>query len=368
MSNSSTILELNTSAVKNNLQYFRSLIKKNTDILVVIKAFGYGSDAIEIANILKNDVDYFAVAYAGEGIALRKAGIKTRILVLHPQVSNLKDIVKFELEPNLYNTFILKAFLKLAITSKLKNYPIHLKFNTGLNRLGFKGHEIEFIASKLLGNKSISIVSIFSHLAASEDIKERKYSLVQISEFEKIGKEFERYFGFKPMMHMTNTSGIINYPQAHFDMVRLGIGLYGFANDEKETLKLQNVLSLKSIISQINVVEKGESVGYNRAFKAPKYLKTATIPIGHADGISRRLGNGKGYVQIKNKKALIVGNVCMDMIMVNITDIDCKEGDEVIIFDNQKTVEELAMKADTISYEILTAISQRVNRKIVTTE
>ena len=167
------------------------------------------------------------------------------------------------------------------------------------------------------------------------------------------------------MMHMTNTSGIINYPQAHFDMVRLGIGLYGFANNEEENLKLRNVLSLKSIISQISEIKKGESVGYNRAFKASKYLKTATIPIGHADGISRRLGNGKGYVQIKNKKAMIVGNVCMDMIMVDVSDIDCQEGDEVIIFDTQKTVEELAKNSDTISYELLTAISQRVRRKVV---
>jgi len=365
MNNSPTVLELNTSAILHNLLYFTSLIKKNTNVLVVIKAFGYGSDAIEIANIVKNDVTYFAVAYANEGIALRMAGIKTPILILHPQVSNLKDIVKYDLEPNLYNKFILSAFLEMADTSKLKGYPIHLKFNTGLNRLGFREQELGFIASKLLGNNTVSIVSIFSHLVASEDKEERKYSLAQISAFKKIGKDFVNYFGFKPMMHMTNTSGIINYPQAHFDMVRLGIGLYGFANNEKETLKLRNVLSLKTIISQINEVEKGESVGYNRAFKAPKYLRTATIPIGHADGISRRLGNGNGYVKIKNKKALIVGNVCMDMIMVNVTDIDCKEGDEVIVFDNQKTVEELAKNSDTISYELLTAISQRVRRKIV---
>ena len=365
MNNSPTFLEINTSAVIHNLLHFKSLIKENTNVLVVIKAFGYGSDAIEIAKIVENDVAYFAVAYVNEGIALRKAGIKTPILILHPQVSNLKDIVKYELEPNLYNKFILNAFLKQANASKLKNYPIHIKFNTGLNRLGFREHEIEFIASKLQGNKSLSIVSIFSHLAASEDKNEQKYSLAQISEFEIIGREFEDYFGFKPMMHMTNTSGIINYPQAHYDMVRLGIGLYGFANNDKESSKLRNVLSLKSIISQINDVEKGESVGYNRAFKASKHSRTATIPVGHADGISRKLGNGKGYVQIKNKKALIVGNVCMDMIMVNISGIDCKEGDEVIIFDDQKTVEELAKNSDTISYELLTAISQRVGRKIV---
>ena len=366
MNTNPTVLELNTSAVLHNLQYFKSLIKKNSKILVVIKAFGYGSDAVEIAKIVKNDVAYLAVAYAQEGIAIRKAGIKIPILVLHPQVSNLKDIVKFELEPNLYNPFILNAFLELADTNKLTNYPVHLKFNTGLNRLGFKAHEMAFITSKLLGKKSISIVSIFSHLAASEDKNEKEYSLKQIAEFKRIGADFVKYFGFKPMMHMTNTSGIINYPQAHFDMVRLGIGLYGFANDKEETLKLRNVLTLKSIISQINEVKKGESIGYNRAFKASENIKIATIPIGHADGINRRLGNGKGTIQIKNKKAAIVGNVCMDMIMVNITGIDCNEGDEVIIFDKQQTVEELAKNSDTISYELLTAISQRIPREIVT--
>jgi len=185
--------------------------------------------------------------------------------------------------------------------------------------------------------------------------------------YRRIGRDFEGYFGFKPMMHMTNTSGIINYPQAHFDMVRLGIGLYGFANDEKETSKLRNVLSLKSIISQINEVEKGESIGYNRAFKASEYVRTATIPIGHADGISRRLGNGKGYVQIKNKKALIVGNVCMDMIMVDVTDLpDAKVGEEAVLIGRQGdceiTVDDIAEKIGTISYEVFCNVSRRVPR------
>ena len=365
MNTNPTVLEINTSAVLHNLQYFKSLIKKNSKILIVVKAFGYGSDAIAIANIVKNDVSYFAVAYANEGIALREAGIKTPILILHPQVTGLEDIVKYKLEPNLYNSFILNAFLELAATHELIGYPIHLKFNTGLNRLGFKANEMNSIASRMLGNKTISIAFIFSHLVASEDKNEKEYSLEQISEFKKIGEDFARCFGYQPMMHMTNTSGIINYPQAHFDMVRLGIGLYGFANNKEETLKLRNVLTLKSIISQITEVKKGESVGYNRGFKATKNIKTATIPIGHADGISRKLGNGMGYVQIKNKKAPIVGNVCMDMVMVDISSIRCKEGDEVIIFDSQKTVEELAKNSGTISYELLTAISQRVRRNIV---
>jgi alanine racemase len=365
MKDSPTVLEINASALIHNLQYFKTIIKKKTKIIAVIKAFGYGSDAVEIANIIKNDVAYLAVAYVGEGITLRKAGIDTPILVLHPQIPNLNNLLKYNLEPNLYSETILNAFLTIVDSKNLSNYPIHLKFNTGLNRLGFKETDIEFITSKLKGKGSIVIKSIFSHLVASEDKTERDYSLNQIAKFKKIGLDFIAHFGFKPMMHMTNTSGIINYPQAQFDMVRLGIGLYGLANDCEETSKLKNVLSLKSIISQIHKVERGESVGYNRGFIASNNLRSATIPIGHADGICRRLGNGNGYVRIQNKKSPIIGNVCMDMIMVDISNIDCKEGDEVIIFDDQKTIEEFAQNSDTISYELLTAISQRVRRKIV---
>jgi len=200
-------------------------------------------------------------------------------------------------------------------------------------------------------------------LAASEDLNEKEFTQHQIESFTKTAFEFKQKIGYLPMLHQLNTSGILNYAdEAQFDMVRAGIGLYGFANDENMTTQLKNVMTLKSIISQIHMIEPDESVGYNRAFKAADYIKTATIPIGHADGIHRALGNGNGYVEIQGEKAQIVGNVCMDMIMVNVTEINCKEGDEVIIFDDQKTVNDLAEKANTISYELLTAISQRVKR------
>lgn len=365
MNNSPTVLEINGHALKYNLKYFKSKIDENTKILVVVKAFGYGSDAVEIAKIIQNEVAYFAVAYTNEGIALRNAEITTPILILHPQIDNLENIIKHNLEPNLYSARILNEFLDISNSKNLTEYPIHIKFNTGLNRLGFLENDIEFIAEKVKGNKSVTVKSIFSHLVASEDKNEREFSLQQILKFKKITTSFEQHFGFKPMMHMTNTSGIINYPQAHFDMIRLGIGLYGFANNKEETSKLKNVLSLKSVISQIHQIKKGESIGYNRALIANNFMKTATIPIGHADGISRKLGNGKGFVTIHNQKAPIVGNVCMDMIMVDITKIDCKEGNEVIIFGNQETVEQLAKTSDTISYEIITAISQRVKRNIL---
>jgi len=359
-----TTLEINLSALKHNFEFIKSKLQSDTKVLAVVKAFGYGSDPTIIANYLqKLNVDYFAVAYMREGVALRDAGVKTPILVLHPQILNFETLIDHHLEPNLYNARVLNAFIAVAETKKQENYPVHIKFNTGLNRLGFYENDVDYIIEKLKNSRVVHVTSLFSHLAASEDLNETAFTLGQIKSFKKIALEFKHKIGYKPILHQLNTSGILNYAQeAQFDMVRVGIGLYGFANDENSTAQLKNVFNLKSVISQVHTIEPNESVGYNRAFTADSFMKTATIPIGHADGIHRALGNGKGYVTIKGKKAPIVGNVCMDMTMVNVTNIECKEGDEVIIFDCQKTINDLAEKANTISYEILTAISQRAKR------
>ncbi|PHS54422.1 MAG: alanine racemase [Lutibacter sp.] len=358
-----TKLEIDLNAIDFNFNYFKSKLHKNTKVLVVVKAFGYGSSAVEIARFLASKVDYFAVAYSDEGIALRKAGIETPILVLHPQKCNLDNIIQYNLEPNIYSVRLLTNFIEKTQISKLQNYPIHVKFNTGLNRIGFNSNDISEIVSTLKNQPSVYVKSIFSHVAASEDLNERKFTLQQISSFNTLTKEFISHLNYSPFKHMLNTSGIINYSEeAQFDMVRLGIGVYGFGNNENETKKLQNVLTLKSIISQINTLKKGETIGYNRAFKATSTIKTATIPIGHADGISRQLGNGVGYIFINNIKAPIVGNVCMDMMMVDISTIDCNEGDEVVIFKNQQHIDQLSNIINTIPYEILTAISQRIRR------
>lgn len=360
-----TKVQIDLNAAKHNLSVFKNKLSGNTKVLVVVKAFGYGSDAVEIAKSVQHNVDYFAVAYTDEGIALRNAGINNPILVLHPQIANLQLIIDRCLEPNLYNFNILNAFTELTEKQGLEDYPTHLKFNTGLNRLGFTADDTPEILSKINASKGVKIKSLFSHLAASEDKNERDYSLKQISRFKDISNEIKNKLDYEPMMHMCNTSGIINYPEAHFDMVRLGIGLYGFGNETSETKKLKNVINLKSVISQIHTIQKGNTVGYNRAFVAPHDMKTATIPIGHADGISRQLGNGVGHVKINNQKAPIVGNVCMDMLMVDISKIDCKIGDEVVVFDHQNTINELATKSSTISYELITAISQRIKREIL---
>ena len=359
-----TTVEIDLNALQHNFEYFKSKINDNTKVLAVVKAFAYGSDANIIAKQLeKLNIDYFAVAYVNEGVALRDAGIKSPILVLHPQEINFNILIDKCLEPNLYNAKVLNAFIAVAEAKKQNNYPVHIKFNTGLNRLGFWETDVDYIIDKLKNAPQVKVKSIFSHLAASEDLTEKDFTLSQINAFKVIAKEFEKKIGYKPVLHQLNTSGILNYAhEAQFDMVRIGIGLYGFANDIVYTSELKNVINLKSVISQIHLIEKGETVGYNRAYKAPDFMKTATIPIGHADGIHRALGNGKGYVRIHNQIAPIVGNVCMDMIMVNITNIDCHEGDEVIIFDSQKIINDFAERANTISYEILTAISQRVKR------
>ncbi|HAB28463.1 MAG: alanine racemase [Xanthomarina sp.] len=361
-----TVLEIDLNALKHNFQYLKSKISKDTKFLAVVKAYAYGSEAKEIANYLQDlQVDYFAVAYTSEGVALRDAGITKPILVLHPQPVNYKILIARCLEPSLYNFTSLISFLETALEEKQQNYPIHIKFNTGLNRLGFDEVDIEAIYNKLKVSSSVKVKSIFSHLAASEDLNEREFTLNQIKAFQSISKKFIETVGYKPMRHLCNTSGILNYPEAHLDMVRSGIGLYGFGNSEIENKHFTPIATLKSVISQIHTIEKGETVGYNRAFKSDSLIKTATIPIGHADGIGRQYGNGKGFVTIHGKPAYIVGNVCMDMIMVNVTDIDCQEGDEVIVFGKKPNASEFAERANTISYEILTAISQRIKRLLI---
>ncbi|OIQ27713.1 MAG: alanine racemase [Bacteroidetes bacterium MedPE-SWsnd-G2] len=358
-----TILEIDLNALEHNYRYLKSKLKSNTKFLAVVKAFAYGSDAQAIAKHLETiGVDYFAVAYTDEGVALRNAGITTPILVLHPQPSNFSTLIERCLEPSIYSPKVLKAFKEVAIRKHQNAYPIHLKFNTGLNRLGFWENDIDFILSELNLEKSLLVKSIFSHFAASEDPNETEFSKAQLATFNSISNHITEALEIAPWKHMCNTSGILNYPEAHFDMVRCGIGLYGFGNSKSENKNLKPIAALKSIISQIHQIEPGESVGYNRAFKSESFETTATIPIGHADGISRQFGQQKGYVFINGKKAPIIGNVCMDMIMVKITGIDCNEGDEVILFDHQFTAEDLAEKANTISYELLTAISQRVKR------
>jgi alanine racemase len=355
-------LQIKASALDNNLTYFQRQLKPKCKTLVVVKAFGYGSSALLVAEHLEPKVDYFAVAYAEEGIALRKSGITTPILVLHPQADNLDLIIQHNLEPNLYSKKILHDFLQ----KEVKNYPIHLKINTGLNRLGFDSQELTDVCSELKKNKAkVFVQSIYSHLAASEDLREKEFTLEQISHFKDIAHFIENQLGYSAIKHMTNTSGILNYPEAHLDMVRLGIGLYGFTADEDARLELKKAWKLTSKISQIRSIPKGSSVGYNRTQFSKKDLRIATIPIGHADGFFRKLGGGKGWVTIHGQKAYLFGTVCMDIILVDVTDIECREGDTVEVYESRTTLNQFAAICETINYEILTAIGQRIPRKLI---
>jgi len=361
-----TTLEIDLSALEHNFHFLKSRLHKTTLFLGVVKAFAYGSDIVTIAKKLEElGVDYFAVAYVKEGVLLREAGITSPILVLHPQAANFSELIDRCLEPSMYSPRILKHFLKTAIDKNQVNYPVHIKFNTGLNRLGFWESDIDYIVKTLEGGDHIKIKSVFSHLAASEDENERDFSLGQIASFEKITTELNDKLSYSFIRHLLNSSGILNYSKAQYEMVRSGIVLYGYGNHNEIDKSLKPVASLKTIISQLHKIEPGESVGYNRGYTSDGYRVTATLPIGHADGISRQYGNGKATVSIGGKRAPIIGNVCMDMIMVDVTGIECKEGDEVTIFGAGASAEAFANSSGTISYEILTAISQRIKRVII---
>lgn len=361
-----TTLELDLSALEHNYGFLRSRLRPRTKFLAVVKAFAYGSDMQVIAKKLESlGADALAVAYAREGLSLREAGIGLPILVLHPLPDNFGAMIQGGLEPCLYSHKVLDGFVEAAQNRGQRDYPVHLKFNTGLNRLGFSLGDIPELTKKVRGSGALEVRSVFSHLAASEDPGERAFSLKQIADFETMAAAMAQGLGHAPVRHMLNTSGILNYPQAQFDMVRSGIGLYGYGNQAEVDARLRPVASLKTIISQIHEIPAGQSVGYNRAFISKTPLRTATLPLGHADGIGRQYGKGRASVLIQGQRAPIIGNVCMDMIMVDISGIACREGDPVLVFGPGNTAETFASFAGTIPYEILTAISQRVKRRIL---
>jgi alanine racemase len=358
-----TVLEINLNAISHNLNFYKSKLAPKTKMMVMVKAFGYGNGGFEIAKLLEHHkVDYLGVAFADEGISLKSAGITVPIMVLNPESTSFSALIQHQLEPEIYSIKGLRAFLKIAEQKKLKHFPIHIKLDTGMHRLGFEEENLTELIQTLKGNETVQIKSILSHMATSDDLKHDAFSKSQIALFEKLSSQLQTSLNIKPIRHILNTSGITNYPEAQYDMVRLGIGLYGISNDYEEQKELENVGTLKSIISQIRTIEKGESVGYGRRFIAEKETIIATIPIGYADGIRRAWGNGVGYVLINNKQAKIIGSVCMDMLMVDVTNIDCKEGQTVIVFGENPTVNFMTKQLNTIPYEILTSISQRVKR------
>lgn len=359
--NHRTVLEINLESLVENLNFFRSLLKPETKIMVMVKAFSYGNGTYEIANVLQNQrVDYLGVAVADEGVELRKNGISLPIIIMNPENESFDKMIENKLEPEIYSFSLLEQFNKIIETNNIKHYPIHLKLDTGMYRLGFLESEIDLLNKKLKHFPNLKIQSIFSHLVGSSDVEHKDFTKFQIDLFKNMSDKIIENLDYQPIRHILNSGGIENWASAQFEMVRLGIGLYGISTNNQN--KLKNISKLKTTISQIKKVKKGETVGYSRKGLMEKDSQIAIIPIGYADGLNRKLSNKVGFVQLKNKLVPIVGNICMDLTMIDITGIDATEGDEIIIFGDMISVSEIAEKIDTIPYEVLTAISQRVKR------
>ena len=361
-----TVLEVNLDHMLSNLNFFKSKLKKETKMMVMVKAFSYGSGSFEIANLVQYfRADYLSVAYADEGVELRKSGISLPIMVMSPDINNIDTLLKYDLEPEIYNfriLSVLEASIKKTIQPKNKPVRIHLKLDTGMNRLGFDEQNIEKLVKRINDNPLLKIQSVFSHLANSDDTTFDKYTNDQFDLFNSMCQKIQDLTTQTFIKHMLNSAGISRFPEQQMDMVRLGLGLYGLSPIANEQKHLLNVNLLKTTITQIKQIKQGDSVGYSRAFVAKNDMKIATIPIGYADGIHRFLGNGKYEMTINGKKASTLGNICMDMCMLDISHIDCQEGDEVIVFQNQDEINEMAKTGSTIAYEIISGISQRVKR------
>lgn len=356
-----TRLEINIDALIHNLYYYRSLLEPQTRVMVMVKAFSYGSGSYEIANILQfHRVDYLAVAFVDEGVSLRQAGITLPIMVMSPEPGSFDQMIEYQLEPEIYSFRTLELFYTAIKRNQETAYPVHIKIESGMHRLGFMEYETEELCDKLNILKNIRIVSVFSHLAATDEPVHDEFTREQIKRFDRISAKLDQSLGYKPLRHILNSSGIERFPGAQYDMVRLGIGLYGSSTANQD--KLQNVSSLKSTISQVKKVKADETVSYGRMGKVKKEITIGVIPVGYADGLDRKLGNGNGKFLIGKKFVKIIGNVCMDMCMVDISGLDVNEGDEVIIFGDDYPISELAKQLNTIPYEILTSISGRVKR------
>lgn len=358
-----TLLEINLEALSHNLNYFKSKLSDKCRLMVMIKAFGYGNGGVEIAKLLDyHRIDYLGVAFTDEGVELKQNGVNTPIMVLNPEQSSFDALIEHGLEPEIYSFRVLESFRNRVKAFGLVDYPIHIKIDTGMHRLGFMPSEVDELIQKLKEDKRVKVVSLLSHMATSDSPEHVDFAKKQISIFEKAVEAFTSHLDANIIAHLLNTSGISNFPETMFDMVRLGIGLYGISNDEKERKHLQRVAQLRSVISQIRIIPKGDSVGYGRSFIAERETKVATIPVGYADGIRRSWGNNKGWVTINGERAPIIGRICMDMLMVDCTTLNCSEGDEVILIGDDPSVYDMSQILETIPYEIISTLSHRLKR------
>ena len=356
-----TVLEVKLSALIDNVRYFRSKLKPETKLTCMIKAFAYGAGSIEVGRALQASglVDYFAIAVADEGAELRRAGITLPIIVMDPEAAALDMIIENNLEPNVYSFESLEIVRRAAEDKGLENFPIHIKIDSGMHRLGFYHEDIPALAKILSETKALRVKSVFSHLAGSDEAQFDDFTLQQISYFDTCAEELKAALDYPILKHILNSAGIERFSQYQFDMCRLGIGLYGFSFAGAQ---LRNVCTLKTTILSVKTVAKGETIGYGRHTKLDEDRRIAVIPIGYADGFDRRFSNYGGEVLVRGKRCPVVGNVCMDQAMIDVTGTDAQVGDYVEIFGEHITLQELADKLGTITYEILTSVSRRVQR------
>jgi alanine racemase len=359
-----TVMEINLSAMARNLKTYQQHLRPSTKMMAMVKAFSYGSGSAEVASVLQfHKVDWLAVAYADEGVELRKAGISLPIMVMNADEAGFDALVNYGLEPEIYSFTLYHAFHAYLGQQGIQGFPVHIKFNTGMNRLGFEVDEAGELGKLLHRNTTMAVRSVFSHLAASEAAEHDAFTAHQVGIFREACTTLKKTLGYDFIRHIANSAAIIRNPDYQFDMVRLGIGLYGVDSVSADSLPLATVTVLRSTIAQVRTVKAGETVGYSRKGIVQRDSRIATVRIGYADGYSRRLGNGRGRMFVNGKLAPVIGSVCMDMTMIDITDIPgVKEGEMVEIFGENLPVQDLAVWADTIPYEILTGISQRVKR------
>jgi len=355
-----TVLEVDLNALRKNLGYFRSLLPEKTKIMVMVKAFSYGSGYVEVAKLLQaQSVDYLGVAFADEGVELRKAGISLPIIVMNPENSAFDLMLNYNLQPEIYSLAQLRALLTHMKNRAGENMQIHVKLDTGMHRLGFQSHEIQDLIT-LLKSGIVHVSSVFSHLAASDFPDQDEFTTLQLARFHEMYEKIALAIENPPIRHIANTHGIIRHPETHLDMVRLGIGLYGYSSQDNNFL--ETVIRLKTRVLDVKSLNAGETVGYNRSWKLNRDSKIAILPIGYADGIRRKLGNGNWEVLIAGKLYPTIGDICMDMCMIDVTDSNVKPGDEVLFFGDKPSAKTMADTLETIVYEIFTDIPPRVKR------
>ncbi len=358
-----TQLEINLSAVRHNVTYFRRQLQKGCGLMAMVKASSYGSGALKMSKFLEDiGIEYLGVAYVDEGVELRKHGIQLPILVMNAEEFGFEDIVKYRLEPTIYSFSMLDSFIRFLITNNIENYPVHIEFDTGMKRLGFDIQDVNTILNVLQSQPEIKLKSIFSHLAESDNAFDTRFTNRQVELFQSIVDKIESSLSYSFMKHICNSEGILSFPNAHFDMVRLGIGMYGYSAHEHIRKQLQDVITWRSVITQLKYIKVGESIGYSRTFVAAKDMQIAIVPIGYADGFRKSLSNGQGGMFVSGAYCPVVGNVCMDMTMIDVTHIHSKEGDSVEIIGPHQSLIDFAKSMNTIPYEVLTSISSRVQR------